>query len=111
MTRTIRKRAVIGTLLRHRRAMSPAEVTEAILARRPFDVNPEDAMTKRRVAEILRYQTRTGAVVRISRGRYAYNPGSLSKSTIWRCLNWERRYDEEADTEGWVRYRQELAGR
>ena len=35
-----------------------------------------------------------GIVRRVARGVYAFDPGSLPRTTQWRCERWERWYDE-----------------
>jgi hypothetical protein len=53
--------------------------------------------TRRRVSDMLRYQVRAGRAVRVARGVYAAVPQGMSRSTVWRCLNWERVRDRTWD--------------
>ena len=99
------RRAVLGTLIRSGRPMTPAEVAQTILASRPLNRGgvPLDTRT---IAEMLRYQTRKGTVRRVSHGVYVFVPGSLTRTTQWRCERWERWYDEEQDRHAdWARAR------
>ena len=43
---------------------------------------------RRQVAELARYQVRLGRVRRVRCGVYEIVPGTLSRSTAWRCVNW-----------------------
>lgn len=90
------RRAVLGTLIRSGRAMSTAEIADEILASRPITLGfrPIDS---HKVAEILRYQRRKGTVRRVSHGVYVFVPGSMARTTQWRCERWERWYDEGRD--------------
>jgi hypothetical protein len=45
---------------------------------------------RKRISDLLRYQERRGHVRRLRRGVYQFVPGSLTKTTAWRCLNWRR---------------------
>jgi len=76
--------------------MSTSEITKEILSSRPMSTraNPLDS---RKVAEVLRYQTRKGTVRRVSHGVYIFVTGSMARTTQWRCVRWERWYDEEED--------------
>ncbi len=53
--------------------------------------------TRRRVSDMLRYQVRAGRAIRVARGVYAAVPQGMSRSTVWRCLNWERVRDRTWD--------------
>ena len=76
--------------------MTTLEVVEAILSSRLLTVG-DTPISSRQVAEILRYQTRKGTVRRVSHGVYVFVPGSMARTTQWRCECWERWYDEEQD--------------
>jgi hypothetical protein len=88
--------------------MSTTEIAEAIVASRRLTIgnNPIDST---RIAEILRYQTRKGTVRRVSHGVYIFVPGSMARTTQWRCERWERWYDEEQDRRAeWARARDSI---
>lgn len=85
--------------------MTSAEVAAAILASRRV-TRGDDPLDSRTISEILRYQTRKGTVRRVSHGVYVFVPGSMSRTTQWRCVKWERWYDEEQDRYAeWARAR------
>jgi hypothetical protein len=44
----------------------------------------------KRVADGLRFQVTAGRVRRVSRGVYQLDPSTMSASTRWRSLNWQR---------------------
>ena len=102
------RRAVLGTLIRAGRAMSTVEITDRILASRRITIGG-DPLNSSKVAEILRYHTRKGTVRRVSHGVYVFVPGSMARTTQWRCERWERWYDEEQDRHAeWARARDSL---
>jgi hypothetical protein len=78
------RRAVLGHLIRAERPVAIDDLVRAVA--------PEfGAMAScKRISDLLRYQARLGHVRRMRRGVYEFVPGSLSKSTAWRCLNWRR---------------------
>ena len=47
-------------------------------------------MSGKRVADVLRFQVAAGRVRRVSRGVYQLEPSTMSPSTKWRSLNWQR---------------------
>jgi hypothetical protein len=79
------RRAVLGALLRARRPLTVAEIVEQLAPRMP-----PGKLTPKRVADVLRFQVEAGRVQRLARGVYVVYPSTLSPSTRWRCLNWER---------------------
>jgi len=95
----LHRRAVLGTLIRSGRAMSTIEITDGILASRRITIGG-DPLDSSKVAEILRYQIRKGTVRRVAHGVYVFVPGSMARTTQWRCERWERWYDEEQHRHG-----------
>lgn len=87
-------------------SIRPIDIRRALLARlisvgRPLDLGELAAVLvhefgdehggaagRKRVADVMRYQRRRGRVRREGRGRYAYVPNSLSRTTEWRCVHW-----------------------
>jgi hypothetical protein len=88
------RRAMLGVLLADGgpvtldEVIHRLEVVHRIRLDRPIGVS-----TRRRVSDMLRYQVRAGRAVRVARGVYAAAPQGMSRSTVWRCLNWERLRD------------------
>jgi hypothetical protein len=74
--------------------MSPAQVAAAIVRSRQAWTWDGAPLSCRKVADVLRYQMHAGRVRRVSRGLYVFVPGSLPRTTQWRCERWERWYDE-----------------
>jgi hypothetical protein len=91
------KSAVIGTLLSSQRAMTIAEIIEAMDSVRPIGEVEQvlGPMTPKRLSDMLRFQTRQGLVRRVSRGCYEVVPERMSRTTRWRYRRWNRRFDEE----------------
>lgn len=76
------RRAALAVLIQAGRPVSLHELAMALAA--DFHERP----SPQQLSDLMRYQVRRGRVRRVGRGLYAYVPGSLSKSTAWRCVNW-----------------------
>ncbi len=78
------RRAVLSHLMR---TGAPVRLATLVAALRP-DFGPyADA---KRVSDVLRYQARLGRARRVARGTYQYVPGSVPRTTAWRCHNWRQ---------------------
>jgi hypothetical protein len=77
------RRAVLGVLLRAGRPLCVIEVV-AGLQREILGISGK------RVADVLRFQVAAGRVRRVARGVYELDPTTMSPSTRWRSLNWQR---------------------
>ena len=86
------RRAILGHLLATRSPVTVAEVVAAMTA--AFGA---EAITPKRVADVLRYQARRGRVRRVDRGVYQVVPEAIPKATAWRCVNWRRAADLAAE--------------
>ena len=64
--------------------MSIVEIVTALSEEIPTGVSGK------RVADVLRFQESAGRVRRVSRGVYQLVPSTMSPSTRWRSLNWQR---------------------
>lgn len=78
------RRAVLGVLLRAGRPLSVVEVVAELQREIP------DAVSGKRVADVLRFQVSAGRVQRVTRGVYQLDPSTMSPSTRWRSRNWQR---------------------
>jgi len=72
------RRILLAVLIRAGRPMTVAELAAA--------APPEYAVMAdaKRISDVLRFQASRGRVRRVRRGTYAYVPGSMSRSTVWR---------------------------
>lgn len=95
------RRAILGHLLTARFPVTVADVAAAMT----LEFGPE-AVTPKRVADVLRYQVRLGRVRRVDRGVYQAVPEAIPKATAWRCVNWRRAAEHAA-----ARARREAAAR
>ena len=89
------RRAVLGTLLSAGRPLTANEIVGALHAR---GVTTGDWLTKgpsRVIGDLLAYQVRIGRVVKTGPGTFRAVPGSMSRSTRWRCLHWEQLLDSD----------------
>lgn len=77
------RRAVLGLLLTSRVPLGIDEVISSL--REPLGA----AVSRKRVADMLRHQVRIGRARRVSRGVYEAIPEAFPKATAWRCLNWQ----------------------
>ena len=78
------RRAVLGALLRAGRPMSVVEIGAELNQQIPSGVSGK------RVADVLRFQASAGRVRRVGRGVYQLDASTMSPSTRWRTLNWQR---------------------
>lgn len=78
----VARRAVLSVLILSNDAVSIREVRHHL-------TSAGIHVSAARVSDILRYQCHVGHAERVARGRYRYVPGSLSRSTAWRCVNWQ----------------------
>lgn len=81
---------MIGILLAAGRPLRVEEVVEEL---HRAGVRPSERLTKserQTIGDLLAYQVRAGRVRRVSRGVYAVVPESMSRSTRWRRLHWQR---------------------
>jgi hypothetical protein len=78
--------------MRERRAMGAAEIRDAVLASRPICWKGRP-LTAKKVTEVLRYQTTTGRVDRLSTDSWIAPPDRLSRTSRWRYEHWERDWD------------------
>jgi len=51
---------------------------------------------RRRVSDVMRYQTRAGRATAVERGRYCVDLREFSESSRWRCLHWRRVAEQRA---------------
>lgn len=79
------RRALLGQLLEAGGPV-PIEVLVGHLAA----AFGHDVASPKRASDILRYQMRLGRVRRVARGTYEAEPRAMSRSMIWRCINWRR---------------------
>ena len=82
------RRVVLGVLLRRAASgaidgLSLGEISAALLSHDGIDLDGK------RLADLVRWQMRRGRVSRVRRGRYAFVAGSMSPSSVWRCLHWQ----------------------
>lgn len=78
------RRAVLGVLLRAGRPVSVVEIVAELQREIPVGTSGK------RVADVLRFQVAAGRVRRAARGIYELDPTTMSPSTRWRILNWQR---------------------
>jgi hypothetical protein len=78
------RRAVLGVLLRAGRPMTVVEIVAGLQREIPVGISGK------RVADVLRFQVSAGRVRRVARGVYELDPSTMSRSTRWRSLNWQR---------------------
>jgi hypothetical protein len=76
------RRAALAILIQAARPVSLHEMAAALA------VDFGERRSPKQLSDLMRYQMRCGRVRRAGRGLYTYVPGSLSKSTEWRCANW-----------------------
>jgi hypothetical protein len=93
------RRAVLGHLIRAGGPVAVGDLSDGLV--REFG----PAAGGKRLADLLRYQARLGRVRRVRRGVYQFVPGSLSKTTAWRCVNWrtERERTQARSDVPWAR--------
>lgn len=84
------RRAVLGTLLAAGRPLTVAEVATALhqqgATTRPW-------LTKgpsRVIADLLAHQAKVGKVIKTGPGTFCIVARSMSRSTRWRCIHWQR---------------------
>jgi len=82
------RRALLGILLEARRPLTIAEVVDTLHAAGVTAHRFRKQRIHAVVADMLRYQIRTGRVVRVRRATYAVVPSSMSRSTQRRCRHW-----------------------
>jgi hypothetical protein len=78
------RRAVLGVLLRAGGPVSVVEIVAELHRQTPVGISGK------RVADVLRFQVSAGRVRRVTRGVYQIDPSTMSPSTRWRSLNWQR---------------------
>jgi len=82
------RRAVIGILLAAGEPLTAREIA-ADLRLGGVTTNPLLSKgTSRVVADLLAYQARVGRVRKLGPATFVVLPGSMSRSTRWRCLRW-----------------------
>ena len=83
------RRAVLGVLLRAGRPMSIEQIVGELRSQ-GVEASSSGRSDRKRLGDLLGYQTRLGRVRRVGRGRYEIVADSLSRSARWRSLNWWR---------------------
>lgn len=78
------RRAVLGHFIR---SAGPVAIADLVTALTP---DFGESATPKRISDLVRYQVRLGRLARVRRGLYRYVPGSLPRTTAWRCVNWGR---------------------
>lgn len=83
------RRAVFAVLLAAPRPLALDEIIGRLGTDHGVTLDrPHGTSGRRRLSDMLRYQTRRGRVHRLRRGIYVAVPGALSRSTRWRCEHW-----------------------
>ncbi len=84
------RRALFAVLLDARRALTIAEVVEALRVA-GVTVSQTNKPPNKIIADMLAYQVRAGRVTRTGRATYVVIPAALSRSTQRRCRLWRER--------------------
>jgi hypothetical protein len=82
------RRAVLGILLA---AGTPLAATEVAATLHRCGATTRPTLSKgpsRVIADLLAYQARLGRVAKVGPATFAVVPGSMSRSTRWRCVHW-----------------------
>jgi len=82
------RRAVLGILLAAREPLTAREIAADLHLGGATTQPMLSKGTSRVIADLLAYQARIGRVRKVGPATFVVLPGSMSRSTRWRCLHW-----------------------